>query len=76
MNYKIFVVVDDLKIQELIKQFLMTQKYYVEIVSDADEGIKRLKSQYYDLILLDIKMPKRFDVVKMFRSQFNIPIIY
>ncbi|MEF7495460.1 response regulator transcription factor [Lysinibacillus sphaericus] len=76
MNYKIFAVVDDLKVQELIKQFLMTHNYYVEVVSDADEGIKRLKSQSYDLILLYIKMPKRYEVVKMFRSQFNIPIIF
>ncbi|MEC2537122.1 DNA-binding response regulator, partial [Bacillus cereus] len=36
-NYHILVVEDDQEIQELIKQFLMTQHYTVVVASDGLE---------------------------------------
>ncbi|MDM5155299.1 response regulator transcription factor [Bacillus sp. DX1.1] len=76
-NYHILVVEDDEEIQELIKQFLMTQNYIVEIASDGLEGMKQFNKQSFDLILLDVMMPNLngFEVAKMIRNQSNIPII-
>ncbi|MED3068653.1 response regulator transcription factor [Bacillus thuringiensis] len=77
MNYHILVVEDDQEIQELIKQFLMTQQYKVIVTSDGLEGMKEFNKQSFDLILLDVMMPNLngFEVAKMIRSQSNIPII-
>ncbi|EOP79345.1 hypothetical protein IGM_06324 [Bacillus cereus HuB4-4] len=77
MNYHILVVEDDQEIQELIKQFLMTQQYIVEVASDGLEGMKQFNKQSFDLILLDVMMPNLngFEVAKMIRSQSTIPII-
>ncbi|MFB7155677.1 response regulator transcription factor [Lysinibacillus sp. NPDC056232] len=77
MNYHVLVVEDDLEIQELVKQFLMTQNYTIEVASDGLEGMKRFNTQSFDLILLDVMMPNLngFEVAKMIRSQSNIPII-
>ncbi|QWH64171.1 response regulator transcription factor (plasmid) [Bacillus mycoides] len=77
MTYHILVVEDDPEIQELIKQFLMTQQYIVEIASDGLEGMKQFNNQSFDLILLDVMMPNLngFEVAKMIRSHSNIPII-
>ncbi|PEI33510.1 DNA-binding response regulator [Bacillus wiedmannii] len=76
-NYYILVVEDDQEIQELIKQFLMTQQYKVIVASDGLEGMKHFNKQSFDLILLDVMMPNLngFEVAKMIRSQSNIPII-
>lgn len=76
-NYHILVVEDDQEIQELIKQFLMTQQYTVIVASDGLEGMKQFNKQSLDLILLDVMMPNLngFEVAKMIRSQSNIPII-
>ncbi|MBJ8052307.1 response regulator transcription factor [Bacillus cereus] len=76
-NYHILVVEDDQEIQELIKQFLMTQQYTVVIASDGLEGMTQFNKQSFDLILLDVMMPNLngFEVSKMIRSQSNIPII-
>ncbi|MCC3688897.1 response regulator transcription factor [Bacillus cereus] len=76
-NYHILVVEDDQEIQELIKQFLMTQQYKVIVASDGLEGMKQFSKQSFDLILLDVMMPNLngFEVTKMIRSQSNIPII-
>ncbi|MCU5600942.1 response regulator transcription factor [Bacillus wiedmannii] len=77
MNYHILVVEDDQEIQELIKQFLMTQQYKVIVASDGLEGMNQFNKQSFDLILLDVMMPNLngFEVAKMIRSQSNIPII-
>ncbi|EEM92193.1 Two-component response regulator vanRB [Bacillus thuringiensis IBL 200] len=71
------MVEDDQEIQELIKQFLMTQQYKVIVASDGLEGMKQFNKQSFDLILLDVMMPNLngFEVAKMIRSQSNIPII-
>ncbi|RAN86513.1 DNA-binding response regulator [Bacillus sp. SRB_28] len=76
-NYHILVVEDDQEIQELIKQFLMTQQYKVIVASDGLEGMKQFNKQSFNLILLDVMMPNLngFEVAKMIRSQSNIPII-
>ncbi|MGM1045689.1 MAG: response regulator transcription factor [Bacillota bacterium] len=76
-NFHILVVEDDLDIQELIKQFLMTQQYSVEVASDGIEGMKLFNKQSFDLILLDVMMPNLngFEVAKMIRNQSNVPII-
>lgn len=77
MNYHILVVEDDQEIQELIKQFLMTQQYTVEVASDGLEGMKQFNKQSFDLILLDVMMQNLngFEVAKMIRNQSNVPII-
>ncbi|AJS60628.1 response regulator transcription factor [Paenibacillus sp. IHBB 10380] len=77
MNYHILVVEDDEEIQELIKQFLMTQQYSVEVASDGLEGMKQFNKQSFDLILLDVMMPNLdgFEVAKMIRNESNVPII-
>ncbi|KLA31059.1 response regulator transcription factor [Bacillus cereus] len=76
-DYHILVVEDDQEIQELIRQFLMTQQYKVIVASDGLEGMKQFNKQSFDLILLDVMMPNLngFEVAKMIRSQSNIPII-
>ncbi|MCM3292757.1 response regulator transcription factor [Paenibacillus sp. MER 180] len=77
MNYQILVVEDDQEIRELIKQFLMTQHYSVEVASDGIEGMKQFNKQSFDLILLDVMMPNLngFEVAKMIRGESNVPII-
>ncbi|MGG4396950.1 response regulator transcription factor [Paenibacillus thiaminolyticus] len=77
MNYHILVIEDDQEILELIKQFLLSQRYRVEVASDGIEGMKQFHKQSFDLILLDVMMPSLggFEVAKMIRNQSNVPII-
>ncbi|MEI4789245.1 response regulator transcription factor [Bacillus sp. FJAT-53060] len=77
INYRILVIEDDQAIQELIKQFLMTQKYIVETASDGFEGMKQFNKQPFDLIILDVMLPNLsgFDVAKMIRTHSKVPII-
>ena len=58
MSYKILVVEDDNQIQELIVEFLSSQGYKVDMANDGVEGYEKFKKDKYDLVILDVMMPK------------------
>ena len=74
---KILVIEDEKNIQNIIKEFLESAKYEVNTADDGLEGINLIQNNNYDLILLDIMMPKidGFVVCEMIRKNSNVPII-
>ena len=79
MDIKILVVEDDIKIQELIVEFLLSKDYRVEAACDGVEGYEMFKEGIYDLIILDVMMPNLngYDLCKMIRKKDrDIPIIF
>lgn len=79
MNYKILVVEDDLQIQELIYEFLISQSYEVQCAKDGVEGYEKFKNENYDLVILDVMMPNLdgYGLCRLIRtSNKEIPIIF
>lgn len=76
-DIKILVVEDNVDIQELIAEFLLSEEYIVDTANDGLEGIEKFNKGEYDLIILDIMMPKLdgYGVCKMIRSKSKVPII-
>ena len=74
---KILVVEDEKDIQNIIKAFLENAEYKVETADDGLDAINLIQNNNYDLILLDIMMPKidGFVVCEMIRKNSNVPII-
>ena len=74
---KILVVEDDFDIQELLQNFLQEAGYDVTIANDGVEALSIYASNQFDLILLDIMLPKidGFSVCELIREQSQIPII-
>ncbi|NPA11430.1 MAG: response regulator transcription factor [Epsilonproteobacteria bacterium] len=74
---RILVVEDDIDLNETIKDFL--QKDY-EIISafDGEEALQKAYEEDFDLIILDVKLPKKdgFEVAKEIRKIKNTPIIF
>ena len=58
MAKKLMVVDDDLYIRELYEEVLKDEGYTVESASNGEDALNKLKLGGYDLILLDIMMPK------------------
>jgi len=77
MNEKILVIEDDLDIQEIIREFLCVNGYIVEVAEDGLKGIEKFNSGKFDLVLLDIMLPKidGFVVCEIIRKTSKIPII-
>ncbi len=74
---KILVVEDDFDIQELLQNFLQEAGYEVAVANDGVEAISIFSNMKFDLILLDIMLPKidGFTVCELIRRQSQIPIM-
>lgn len=74
---RILIVEDDLDIQELLQEFLQEAGYIAETACDGVEAISMFTEFSYDLILLDIMLPKinGYNVCELIRRQSQIPII-
>ncbi len=73
----ILVVEDDMDIQELLREFLREAGYSVSVAGDGVEAMDYFSKNQYDLILLDIMLPKidGFGVCELIRRQSQVPII-
>ncbi|MCB9811062.1 response regulator transcription factor [Candidatus Nomurabacteria bacterium] len=54
---KILVVEDNERIAKYIKQMLEEESFAVDVVGDGETGERRILSDTYDLIILDIMLP-------------------
>lgn len=77
MNERILIIEDEKEIQDILKELLTDAGYEAAAASDGLEGITLFQKQKFDLILLDIMMPKidGYAVCEMIRKESNIPVI-
>ena len=52
---KILVIDDNEWIRDTLKQLLMMSGYHVDIANDGENGIKKVKSRSYDVVLTRLK---------------------
>ena len=55
---KLLLVEDDLSIAEMLKEVLIDNHYLVEVAHDGQTAIELVKAFSYDLLLLDVMLPK------------------
>ena len=75
---KILVVDDEQNMRTGLKDNLEFEGYDVEIANDGEQGLKKILENNYNLIILDVMMPKKsgFDVCKEVRKTgITTPII-
>jgi len=73
----ILVVDDDDRIRELVKQYLLENKYLVTTAKDAFDAKNKIEIIKFDLIVLDIMMPKKsgLELTSEIKKEIEIPII-
>ena len=54
----ILVIEDEIKITRFIKKGLEMEHYTVDVAYDGKEGLEKAEINSYDLIILDIMLPK------------------
>lgn len=75
--YRILIVDDEEKIREVLAEYAEFEGYSCEQAADGMEAVAKCKQNDYDIILMDIMMPKLdgFSAVKEIRKIKNIPVI-
>lgn len=75
---KLLLVEDDWEISELLSEVLTEQQYVVDVATDGQAGWDFVQAFDYDLILLDVMLPKLdgFTLCRQLRSRdYNMPIM-
>jgi len=74
---KILIVDDEDKIREVIKEYLEANNYECFESNNGKDALELLKRNNYDLLVLDIMMPKMdgFEVLKELPKEYRIPTI-
>ena len=74
---KILVVDDEQKIRNVIKEYAEFEGYEVTEAEDGMEAVNICKNQDFDIIIMDIMMPKLdgFSAIKEIRKTKQVPVI-
>lgn len=74
---KILIIEDEPDIQELLSAYLRDDGYEIAIAGDGVEAMAQFQKGKFDLILLDLMLPKidGFGVCELIRQESNVPIL-
>ena len=77
MSINILIIEYEVDIREGISEYLSEVGYEVKVASDGQEGIDLFRQNKFDLVLLDIMLPKinGFGVLSQIRETSNVPVI-
>lgn len=75
---KVLIIEDDISIAELEKDYLEINEIECDIALDGEEGARLAKEGDYNLVIIDIMLPKKdgFAVCREIREFMDIPVIF
>src|SRR6478672_8077273 len=74
---RILIIEDEQVIVEVEKDYLEAGGFAVEVATSGDIGLRKALEEEYDLIILDLMLPKTdgFEICRQVRQVKNIPIL-
>ncbi|GLI55205.1 DNA-binding response regulator [Propionigenium maris DSM 9537] len=74
---RILIVEDDKKLARVLELQLSYEGYRLDIARDGFEGLLKFREENYDLVLLDVMIPKidGYEVCKRIKGESDVPII-
>lgn len=77
MGKRILVIEDEVSLQNILRIFLEDAGYQVTLADDGMDGIAAFHKDSFDLVLLDIMMPRLdgYSVCEMIRNESSTPVI-
>ena len=75
--YKVLIADDNKQIVSILSEYCKKNNFTVSTVFDGETALKEIEENEFDIILLDVMMPKKdgFDVCRQVRTFSNVPII-
>lgn len=77
MMQKVLLIDDDIELVEMLKEYLEQENFDVQTAHDGASGAQMVIQQTFDIIVLDVMMPKLngIDTLKLIRQHSNVPVI-
>jgi DNA-binding response OmpR family regulator len=76
-NIHILIADDESRIRDMIREYVSSENYFIDEAGDGDEALDKFNGGQYDLVILDVMMPKvdGWSVCRQIRRNSNVPII-
>lgn len=76
-DIRVLIADDEKEIRDLLKKYLERELYTVDIAINGEEALRLFEQNKYNLIILDLMMPKvdGIEVCRRLRNKTNIPIL-
>ncbi|MFF2910091.1 response regulator transcription factor [Paenibacillus sp. NPDC057934] len=77
MQQRILLIEDDESISEMVSSYLVKEGFEVKAVYDGEEAERVFRSGTYELVLLDLMLPKRSgtDILQTIRAGSLVPVL-
>lgn len=77
MTEKLLVIDDDVKLSEMVKEYLGRSDFDVELAHNSADGLAHYRNQQFAAIILDLMLPDAdgLDLCKTLRRESTIPIL-
>lgn len=74
---RILIIDDDIELCELLVEYLSSEKLEPVCIHNGAEGLEKLKTESFDLLILDVMLPEMngLEVLKHTKSFSKIPVI-
>lgn len=74
---KILLIEDESRIREMVKEYLENEGFIITEAADGAEGLDKFKSSEFDMLVLDVMLPKvdGWSVCREVRRASSIPIL-
>lgn len=74
---KILLIDNDVALCEILEKYLTSEGYSVKYALDGEQGLKLAQKQHFDMIVLDIVLPKKngYEVLKAIKTQPTVRTI-
>lgn len=69
----LLIVDDEARIRDLIRKYAAFEGYNVEEASNGMEAIEKCRQKNYDLIIMDVMMPRTRRLLRLPRNPPQIP---
>ena len=69
---RILIVEDDQFLREFYQELLTAEGYFIDVAPDGEIGLSKMQSNEYNLVLLDLMLPKK-DGVQILRDLKKSP---
>ncbi|WP_028864069.1 response regulator [Psychromonas aquimarina] len=73
----LLLIDDDKELVSLLAEFLSLENFNIDTAFDGESGLQKALTGSYDLILLDVMMPRMngFEMLKLLRQKSEIPVL-
>ncbi len=77
LESNVLIIDDDAQLRVMLAELLRLENYAVDTAADGVDGLSVLAKKAYDLVILDVMMPRKngFETLKRIRKSSSTPVI-